>query len=599
MTQKEGYLFIHFRGENETGEQIYFAISQDGLHWEDLNDSKPVLMSDIGEKGIRDPFIIRSPKDGKYYIIATDLRIANEKGWQTAQYAGSRNIIVWESTDLLHWSKERSCEVGIPGAGCVWAPEAIYDEEKKAFLVFWASMVKEDGENEAKQRIYACYTEDFIHFTNPEKYMERENHVIDTTIIKEGSYYYRFYKDETTKNICMDRSTSLEKDTFTEVTAPVLSELSGVEGPIVFRFADREEWCLLVDQYATEGGYLPLVTNDLSKGQFRIMKPEEYSMGKKKRHGTVISLTNKEYELLREAYGRKNPIIEGLYADPDITKFNSTYYIYPTSDGFTDWSGSKFKVFSSENLNDWQDEGIILDLNTNQVEWAIGCAWAPAIAEKNGKYYFYFCGKREDGISCIGVAVADTPVGPFTAGKQPLVTPEMLQDTSVKVGQVIDPSIYIEDGNYYLLFGNGAGAIVKLEDNMMGICPESMKNIDGLEDFREAVTVLKRGSKYHFTWSCDDTGSEDYHVKYGTADTLYGPVTFHSTILSKRKEKNILGTGHHSIYKLLEEESYLIAYHRFATPLEKYPEGKGFNREICLGEVTFDAEGYMNVVEVQ
>ncbi|MGB4658178.1 MAG: family 43 glycosylhydrolase [Mobilitalea sp.] len=598
MMQKEGYLFIHFRGESEEGEQIYFAISQDGLHWEDLKEGKPVLLSGIGEKGVRDPFIIRSPKEEKYYIIATDLRIANEKGWQTAQYTGSRNIIIWESSDLIHWSKERSCEVGIPGAGCVWAPEAIYDEEKKAFFVFWASMVKEDGEQEAKQRIYASYTEDFIRFTNPEKYMERENHVIDTTIIKEGSYYYRFYKDETSKNICMDRSISLEKDSFSQVDSTALSELSGVEGPIIFWLADKEEWCLLVDQYAIEGGYLPLVTKDLSSGKFQIMEQEEYYMGKKKRHGTVISLSVLEYERLREVYGRKNPVIEGLYADPDIAKFNDTYYIYPTSDGFVNWSGSKFKAFSSENLIDWKDEGILLDLNSNQVPWAVGCAWAPAIAERNGKYYFYFCGKREDGISCIGCAVAETPVGPFTAGLKPLLSPEMLQGTGVEVSQVIDPSIYEEDGNYYLLFGNGAGAIVRLEDNMMDICIETMKNIDGLKDFREAVTVIKRNDKYHFTWSCDDTGSEDYHVNYGTADTLYGPVVLHHTILSKRIEKNVLGTGHHSIYKVPKENRYLIAYHRFATPLEKYPEGKGFHREVCLGEVTFDAEGYMNIVEI-
>ena len=82
-----GYLFVHFTGEQPGGEQIYFAVSEDGLHWKDLNGGEPVLISDIGERGMRDPFILRNPLNGKYVIIATDLRIEAGKGWKVA---GSR-----------------------------------------------------------------------------------------------------------------------------------------------------------------------------------------------------------------------------------------------------------------------------------------------------------------------------------------------------------------------------------------------------------------------------------------------------------------------------------------------------------------------------
>ena len=58
-----GYLFVHFIGEQENGEQIYFAVSEDGLHWQDLNGGQPVLISDIGEAGVRDPFIVRDEKN--------------------------------------------------------------------------------------------------------------------------------------------------------------------------------------------------------------------------------------------------------------------------------------------------------------------------------------------------------------------------------------------------------------------------------------------------------------------------------------------------------------------------------------------------------
>lgn len=74
-----GYLFVHFTGEQQYGEQIYFSISRDGLHWKDLNGHRPVLYSDIGEKGARDPFCVRDEKNGKFYLFATDLGSKREK----------------------------------------------------------------------------------------------------------------------------------------------------------------------------------------------------------------------------------------------------------------------------------------------------------------------------------------------------------------------------------------------------------------------------------------------------------------------------------------------------------------------------------------
>ena len=62
--------------------------------------------------------------------------------------------------------------------------------------------------------------------------------------------------------------------------------------------------------------------------------------------------------------------------------------------------------------------------------------------------------------------------------------------------------------------------------------------------------------------------------------------------------RGILGTGHHSILKIPGEDRYLIAYHRFGTPLEKYPEGKGWNRELCLAPLMFDENGEIMPVVV-
>lgn len=296
------YLFVHFTGESKEGEQIYFALSRDGLHWKDLNAGKPVLRSDVGEMGVRDPFILRSRLDGSFYIIATDLRIASGKGWEAAQYAGSTKMVIFRSEDLVSWSKPWTADMQVPGAGCVWAPEAVYDPKGQSYLVFWASCVKEEADREPKQRIYCSHTKDFVTFEEPKKYIEREHHVIDTTIVEENGVFYRFSKDETTKNIRMDRGRTLLGE-FTEVYSECLNGLMGVEGPTAFWMPDKQKWCLMVDQFAACLGYLPLLCADLESGAFEILDASQYDMDRNtKRHGSVLAVTQEEYERIAAAF---------------------------------------------------------------------------------------------------------------------------------------------------------------------------------------------------------------------------------------------------------------------------------------------------------
>lgn len=304
-----GYLFVHFIGEQKDGEQVYFSLSRDGLHWQDLNGGQPVLYSRIKEAGARDPFLIRSPwqEEGKakYFLIATDLRIEAGKGWQVAQYSGSRDILVWESENLVDWTGPAAHTIGVEQAGCVWAPEAIYDADADAILLFWASMCRLDGDEKPKQRIYGAYTKDFQTFSEPFVFLEKENHIIDSTIIRAKEGYYRYSKDETLKIIRIDFSTSLKPEGFKEIASAVLDQLPGVEGPEIFRFNDREEWCLMVDRFATGKGYLPLVAKELASGEFRILEDREFDMGKtKKRHGGILNLTEEEYQALLSKYGQ-------------------------------------------------------------------------------------------------------------------------------------------------------------------------------------------------------------------------------------------------------------------------------------------------------
>jgi GH43 family beta-xylosidase len=310
----KGYIFTYFIGENfANGEQIYLGASKDGLNWEELNDSKPILTSDLGEKGVRDPFIIRSPEGDKFYLIATDLKIYNGNGWGAAQSSGSQSIMVWESTDLVNWSNQRMVEVAIDTAGCTWAPEAVYDKTTGEYVVFWASKDNDrpDSNGNYHHRIYYTKTRDFYTFTEPELYysIELDNNsatdVIDTTIIEDNGTYYRFTKNEVTKKVFLEKSDAIF-GTWTKVDSNVTG-FGGVEGPTIFKFNDRDEWCLLLDEY---GGikYYPSVTDNLEGGQFVKLDTSEYSLPKGAspygpRHGTVISVTQEEYDNIMKAYG--------------------------------------------------------------------------------------------------------------------------------------------------------------------------------------------------------------------------------------------------------------------------------------------------------
>lgn len=106
-----------------------------------------------------------------------------------------------------------------------------------------------------------------------------------------------------------------------------------------------------------------------------------------------------------------NPILPGFHADPEILYSNKTkkYYIYSTTDGQPGWGGWYFTVFSSVDLKNWKDEGVMLDLKSDQVPWADGNAWAPCIEEKlvgdQYKYFFYYSGnpKAGGGLSLIHI----------------------------------------------------------------------------------------------------------------------------------------------------------------------------------------------------
>lgn len=307
--EMSAYLFVHFIGTDSDAnhEQIYFSVSRDGTNWHTLNDKKPILTSNIGECGVRDPHITRSPNGDKYYIIATDLSIYNRRNdpqcWVSCQKHGSRGVVVWESTDLVNWTAPRLEEIAAENAGCTWAPETAYDEENERYMVFWASKTADD--DYTSQRIYRCYTKDFKSFTKPEIYIDSTEHSnIDTTIIKEGGVYYRFTKNETDTSIIMDCCTSLDGEfkpveTYT-INGKAGTSVKGYEGPTAYKLNGENKWCLMLDHFSTHEGYKAFMTDDISKGVFT--SADNMVFETVHRHGTVMPITEAEYNTLISAF---------------------------------------------------------------------------------------------------------------------------------------------------------------------------------------------------------------------------------------------------------------------------------------------------------
>jgi len=288
------------------------------------------------------------------------------------------------------------------------------------------------------------------------------------------------------------------------------------------------------------------------------------------------------------------PALPGLYADPNIAVFNGTYYIYSTTDGFPGWGGQVFYVWSSEDLVSWtRGAEPILTLNgtSGNVPWATGNAWAPTIAERDGRYYFYFSGQNPIyDHKTIGVAVADSPDGPFTAQPQAMIT----NNETVTTGQAIDPAYFLDPatGTHYLFWGNGHALMAELAEDMISLKPETTRNVTGLTNFTEASFLVYREPYYHYTYSHGDTSNADYSVGYATSTNVTGPWTHKGTVLSQRPEDGILATGSSATVKVPGTDEWYIAYHRF-----KIPGGDGNHREVCLDKVKFGEDGLMEVVK--
>lgn len=607
------YLFVYFTGNHISQEAVCYAVSMDGYTYWALNDNKPVIDSKVisSTGGVRDPHILRC-EDGKtFYMVVTDM--VSDNGWDS-----NRAMVLLKSADLVHWSHSvinmQKRYAGQEKLKRVWAPQTIYDPEAGKYMVYW-SMKYGDGPDVI---YYAYANADFTDLEGEPKPLfvpADKKSCIDGDIVYKDGIYHLFYKTEGHGNgIRVATTNSLTSSQWKENLEYKQQTKEAVEGAGTFKLIGEDKYILMYDVYM-KGAYQFTETTDLE--HFKVID-HEVKMNFHPRHGTIIPITRSELKRITDKWGKpaelgelpNNPVLPGFHADPEIVYSNLTgkYYIYSTTDGHPGWGGWYYTAYSSNNLKDWTYEGIVLDLKSDQVSWADGNAWAPAIEEKKTKdgyrYYLYFSGNpKNGGGKQIGVATADSPTGPFTDLGYPMIT-----ESPVGRGQQIDVDVFTDpvSGKSYLYWGNGYMAGAELNKDMVSIKKKTLAVLtpEGgtLQDYayREAPYVFYRNGLYYFMWSVDDTGSPNYHVAYGTSTSPLGPIKVATDpiVTIQNPEKEIYGPAHNSVICKPGTDEWYIVYHRINKHYLDKSLSPGTHREVCIDRLEFNADGTIKRVEL-
>jgi hypothetical protein len=299
--------------------------------------------------------------------------------------------------------------------------------------------------------------------------------------------------------------------------------------------------------------------------------------------GTVIE------ELMIEPPRSGNPILQGWYADPEVTVFGDRFWIYPTFSAPFD-EQLHFDAFSSPDLIHWTKHARILD--NQAIRWARRAMWAPAAVERNGKYFLFFGANdvHAGELGGVGVAVADQPQGPF---KDHLGKP--LLGEIVNGAQPIDQFVFRDrDGRDYLLYGGWSHCnIAPLKADFTGFLtfPDgaTFKEITP-EHYVEGPCMFLRQGRYYFMWSEGGWTGPDYSVAYAIGDSPLGPFRRIGKIL-QQDPAVATGAGHHSVLSIPGTDEWYIVYHR--RPLA---ETDANHRVTCIERMEFDAQGLIRPV---
>ena len=295
----------------------------------------------------------------------------------------------------------------------------------------------------------------------------------------------------------------------------------------------------------------------------------------------------------------QNPVIKGLYsADPTARVFNGKVYLFPSHDIISPVEPERrwfcmedYHVFSSEDLVNWTDHGVILD--QKNVPWGNPegySMWAPDCVEKDGKYYFYFPNASKGRGFAVGVAIADRPEGPYVPQPEP-----------IKGINGIDPCVLqASDGNAYIFWGNGRCA--KLKPNMIELADDNPKTtmkwgnrememigvncLEGLPSRQaEGPFAFEKDGNFYLTYPYVKENTEV--LAYAMSKNPMGPYEYKGIIMER--SQNECWTNHHSIVNY-KGQWYLFYHHNDYSPnFDK-------NRSVRIDKISFLPDGTIEQV---
>lgn len=291
--------------------------------------------------------------------------------------------------------------------------------------------------------------------------------------------------------------------------------------------------------------------------------------------------------LAQEAAPRGNPIVTELFtADPAPLVHDDTLYIYTGHDiqdeGVKGFKMQDWYCFSTKDMVNYQNHGALLSVEA--FKWASGDAFAGHVTERDGKFYWYVSIRHKDvrvreGFA-IGVAVADSPTGPFrdALGKA-LITDE----TPNSIVLNIDPAVFVDDdGQAYLFWGSwNAGRWVKLKKNMTELDGEVQEL--KAHNFFEAPFLHKKDGLYYLSYAAHYPST----TEYSTSKSITGPWEYRGVINDRLPNSE---TNHQAIVEF--KGNWYFIYHNGGLP-----GGGVYRRSVCVDKLEYNEDGTIKKVE--
>ena len=513
------YLFACFLGNAPEQERMIYGISTDGYNFKALNGGKPVWNSSVGTKCLRDPYIFKG-EDGLYHLLATDMK--SSLGWNS-----NRALLSAKSTDLVHWFDETSIPItdqypNMKGADRAWAPQAIYDPEKDSYMIYFAARVPNIND---KTIMYYAYSKDLKKLdTTPEILLAPKsgNDAIDSDIIFENGKYYMYYKDETTKRICL-ATADHANGPYAEIKQVSQGNI-GVEGPNIYKKIDSDEWLMMMDAYGN-GYYIMQETTDLEN--FKVLDRSAYSFDFTPRHGYVIPINADQYTALVNAFpsdGLKQlntgikPVTVNSAVGQDVkmpTKVTATYGNGGTAQFPVEWDMSGV---DTSKAGVYKASGKVKSTADTYADPFILERADPYVVDGEDGYYYFTAsypayGNVNKGYDRIILRQSRTVAGLADAEEKTIWT---AHPSGIMAKHIWAPEMHKINGTWYMFYAAGASDnvwairpyVLKCDGDPMtgnwtecGQMQASSGDTESFQNFSLDMTYFENNGKHYVVWA--------------------------------------------------------------------------------------------------